>query len=46
VHAHLLQDNAPSRVQSLMREAGFARAEMLAQGKLLFAIRTAYYRAD
>jgi ubiquinone/menaquinone biosynthesis C-methylase UbiE len=45
-HSHLLRDNAPSRVVSLMREADFARAEVLSRGKLLFARHTAYYRAD
>jgi ubiquinone/menaquinone biosynthesis C-methylase UbiE len=45
-HSHLLKDNAPARVMSLMRDAGFARTEVLGHGKLLFARPTAYYRAD
>jgi len=45
-HSHLLKDNAPSRVVSLLRDAGFMSAELLAHGKLLFARRTAYYRAE
>jgi ubiquinone/menaquinone biosynthesis C-methylase UbiE len=44
-HRHLLEDNATPRVLSLMRDAGFAQAEVVGYGKLLFTRRTAYYRA-
>jgi ubiquinone/menaquinone biosynthesis C-methylase UbiE len=46
VHSsHRLNDNTEARVRSLMAAAGFANADVVRHGRMLFALRTAYYRA-